>query len=564
MGNELVYAMLLWSKAQYDYILVNRRKCEAEMYINGVYKAYNTTGGVPDHMKHVFLDGNGGTTSYGIHGYYTKEPANIITEFTKIPTGVDAKGNTYQCVFVGWFTEPQGGRQITVLDGSLPNGTVLYAHWEDPNGNEVIIPKGEPVDNIEVSVTGKVKIRKGPGSYYAVLQEIDAGKKLTITETLQVYSTLWGKCEYGWLSLSYTNYEDVVSGNLPEQTEGLWGTVVTESGSTVNVRSGPGTSYGVKYSVKTGDRVQIFALKSDGTRQWGQLQDGNWICMDYVKLDEVKTLESIKVQTLPITTQYVQMQDELDLLGATLLLTYSDGSTKNDVITAEMVSGFSNKTLGDVKVTVTYKGKTTTFTVKIIKATIVFKNDDGTVLSSAQYAYGETVKEPKTPEKAMSATHFYRFTGWDKKVTTCAGDAVYTAVYEAVERTIGRVYTQSGDSVNIRKGPGTNYDVAYSLKSGAEVEIFDRKSDGSRMWGQLKDGNWICLNYVTFGTATGDMDGNKIVNEDDAIYLLRHVLVPDLYPVQGKADWNKDNTVNEDDAIYLLRHVLVPDLYPLG
>jgi hypothetical protein len=83
------------------------------------------------------------------------------------------------------------------------------------------------------------------------------------------------------------------------------------------------------------------------------------------------------------------------------------------------------------------------------------------------------------------------------------------------------------------------------------------------MWGQLADGNWICLDYVIFGTVPGDMDGNNMVNEEDAIYLLRHILVPDLYPVQGEADWNGDNTVNEEDAIYLLRHVLVPDLYPL-
>lgn len=563
MGNEIVYAMLLWSKPQYDYILINRRKCEAEMYINGVYKAYNTTGGVPDHMKHIFLDGNGGTTSYTIHGYYTKEPANIVTEFTNIPTGVDVNGKTFQYTFVGWFTEPQGGRQITVLDGSLPNGTVLYAHWEDPNGNEAVLPKGEPADNIEVSVTGKVKIRKGPGSYYAVLKELEAGTKLTITETLQVYSTLWGKCEYGWLSLSYTNYDDVLSGNLPEETEGLWGTVVTESGGTVNVRSGPGTSYGVKYSVKTGARVQIFTLKSDGTRQWGQLEDGNWICMDYVALDEVKTLESITVKTPPITTEYVQMQDELDLLGATITLTYSDGSTKDEVITADMISGFSNQNLGDITLTVTYEGKTATFTVKIIKATVVFKNYDGVILSTAQYAYGETVVKPETPVKPMDEKYFYRFVGWDKEVTACAGDAQYTAVFEAVERTVGRVFTKSGDSVNVRKGPGTGYDVAYSMKSGKEVEVFLRQTDGSRMWGQLADGNWICLDYVIFGTVPGDMDGNNMVNEEDAIYLLRHILVPDLYPVQGEADWNGDNAVNEEDAIYLLRHVLVPDLYPL-
>lgn len=563
MGNEIVYAMLLWSKAHYDYILINRRKCEADMYINGIYSAYNTTGGVPSYMKHVFLDGNGGTTSYAIHGYYTKEPADIVTDFTQIPTGVDEKGNKFQYTFVGWFTEPQGGRQITVLDGSLPNGTVLYAHWEGPDGKEAVLPKGEPVDNIEVSVTEKVKIRKGPGSYYAVLQEVEAGKKLIITETLQVYNTLWGKCEYGWLSLGYTNYDDVISGNLPEDTEGIWGTVVTQSGGVVNVRSGPGTAHGVVYSVKTGERVKIFTLKSDGSRQWGQLEDGNWICMDYVELDEVVTLQSVAIKTPPTKTQYVQMQDDLDLTGAVLLLTYSDGSTKTAAVTADMVSGFSNKTLGDVTVTVTYQDKKATFSVKIIKATVTFKNYDGTVLSSKQYAYGETVTEPKTPEKPMDDTYFYRFTGWDKKVVTCAGDAVYTAVFEAVERTVGRVFTKSGDSVNVRKGPGTGYSVAYSIASGKEVEIFDRVSDGTRMWGQLSDGNWICMDYVIFGTVAGDIDGNNIVNEEDAIYLLRHVLVPDLYPTQAMTDVNGDNQVNEEDAIYLLRHVLVPDLYPL-
>jgi hypothetical protein len=61
----------------------------------------------------------------------------------------------------------------------------------------------------------------------------------------------------------------------------------------------------------------------------------------------------------------------------------------------------------------------------------------------------------------------------------------------------------------------------------------------------------------------GDVNGDSIVSKDDAIYLLRHVVFPDKYPVNIDADMNADNTVNKDDAIYLLRHVVFPDKYPL-
>lgn len=564
MSNRIIYGLMLWSTAGGDYILINRRKCEANMYINGVYKAYNTANSIPQDFKHVFLDGNGGTVKYTIHGYNAADPAGIVTNFTAKPTGVGKDGKTFTYTFAGWYTAPEGGKQVKKLDGSLTNGTVLYAQWKDPDGNIVTLPKGEPADNIEVSVTEKVNVRTGPGTFYPIEKELQPGTKLVITQTFKVGSTLWGKCEQGWLSLHYTNYSDIISGNTPEVIEGLWGTVTTESGGTVNVRTGPSTSHGVVYTVKTGDRVQIFALKSDGAMQWGQLSDKNWIAMDYVKLDEQVKLESIAIQSLPDKLQYVQMQDKLNLNGSVLKLVYSDGSVKTVDITASMASGFSNKNLGEVTVTVTYKEKTTTFTVTIVKAKVVFKNYDGTVLSSTEYAYGDTVKEPKAPSKPADEENSYKFVGWDKEVTACKGNAVYTAVFKAIPlKTEGVVVTESGGTVNIRTGPGTTYEIAYSAQYGTKVEILDTKSDGKLLWGQLPDGNWICMDYVQTEQDAGDMDGSFVLDEDDAIYLLRHVIFPDKYPIDSETDVNGDKKVNEDDAIYLLRHVIFPDKYPL-
>lgn len=58
-------------------------------------------------------------------------------------------------------------------------------------------------------------------------------------------------------------------------------------------------------------------------------------------------------------------------------------------------------------------------------------------------------------------------------------------------------------------------------------------------------------------------EAQQVYTEDDAINLLRHVLFPEIYTIEGDMDFTGDGKLSEDDAIYLLRHVLFPELYPL-
>ena len=62
----------------------------------------------------------------------------------------------------------------------------------------------------------------------------------------------------------------------------------------------------------------------------------------------------------------------------------------------------------------------------------------------------------------------------------------------------------------------------------------------------------------------GDVNGDLVVDSDDAIQLLRYTLMADKYPINQDGDMNKDGVVDSDDAIYLLRYTLMPDKYPLG
>lgn len=509
-GNDLVYAFSLYSKAHTDYLLIKRRLCEANMYLNGVYKAYNKDkNAIPSNYKYVFLDGNGGEVTYAIHGYDSDETPTIKAAFTSIPTGVDASGNVFVYEFAGWYTASTGGTLVEKLDGSLSNGTALYAHWKDPSGNIVTLPKGDVVDNLKITVTGnEVNVRSGPGTYYTKTGTVSKGTTLILTETYTSNGNLWGKFSGGWLSLSYTDYEDVIESLQPDAT---WPRSGSVTGDNVNVRSGPGTGNPVQYQMNKGDRVVISESYDDGSLLWGKLEDGNWICLTYVAFDSDETTTSdayitgISLLKGPDKTDYVQMQDDLDLQGSILRVNYSDGSATAMTLTKAMITSYSNSKLGQTTVKAAYQGYTFSFKVNIVKATVTFLNYDGTVLSSAQYANGETVTQPETPVKPADEAGEYVFVGWDPEVTACDGDATYTALFELV----------------IPEDP-------------------------------------VEPTYIP-----GDFDGNETVNEDDAVYLLRYTFFPEDYPISIPADLNADGQVTEDDAVYLLRHVFFPEDYPI-
>ncbi len=275
-SSAILYAMCLWSSAGGEYILIKRRLSEANMYLNGVYEAYNdsTDGTYPATFKYVYLDGNGGTSRYTIHGYDAADPVGVTTDFKTIPSGKLPDGSAFAYEFAGWFTQRVGGDEIKSLDGTLPDGTVLYAQWKDPDGEIVTLPKGEIIQPLQVTVSETVNIRSGPGTFYSVLGQFSGGEVITITQTFTQNGTVWGEFDRGWVSLSYTNYFDLI-----------WPKTGKVNGTGVNVRSGPGTDYSKLYQLNTGDAVTIHERQYGSGLYWGRLSDGNWICLDYVTFD---------------------------------------------------------------------------------------------------------------------------------------------------------------------------------------------------------------------------------------------------------------------------------------
>lgn len=564
--SELLYGICLYSTAGGEYILLNRRLCEANMYINGEYKAYNAgAAGNPDYLKYVFLDGNGGTTRYAVYGFDAREESVINAAFSSIPTGVDSAKKPFAYTLEGWYTAD--GKKVEKLDSSLKNGQVLYARWADPTGKVVQLPKGEP-EEMTVTVTGdSVNVRKGPATYYDRVGAYVQNTAVPITEIYVTGGYTWGKSTLGWFRLDYTNYAQLKAAQSQFPKNG------TVTGDDVNIRTGPGTEYDRVDQMDKGQRVTITEEQDGGSYRWGKITNGHWICLDYVLYDEdARKVTGVTLLQPPKQTEYVQKVESLKTEGSVVLVTYDNGSTTAMTLTRSMITSYSNANLGKTTVKAAYEGYSISFQVTIIKATVTFLDWDGTVLSSAQYAYGDKITQPAPPERESDGKYYYAFSGWDREVTTCAGNATYTATYlqsvdpDAVvvpQSITSSAYTVSGEY--IRKIPagttaakliGGIHESSYISVYSGNTKVNDTAVVSTGMTVKLQfEGKTI---HSLMVIVTGDVNGDGDISITDMINVKSHVLGKSTLTgaYAQAADTNADKSVSITDFIQIKAKLL--------
>ena len=118
----------------------------------------------------------------------------------------------------------------------------------------------------------------------------------------------------------------------------------------------------------------------------------------------------------------------------------------------------------------------------------------------------------------------------------------------------------------------------YSMADKTSTVVFENDPAEGNIFGIRRNGNVLSIEIakdmqnpgvirtITLeeGALYCDFNKDGIVDSDDAIYLLRHILFPGDFPVDYEPDLNGDGAFSSDDAIYLLRHVLFPNDFPLN
>ena len=200
--------------------------------------------------------GNGGIVST-----YYRGTAVTITE-TKTVNGVQW-GKTS----AGWISMEYVSTSGTA--GGTTGGTTTP---ETPSTGGTT---GTPTSISGTITATALNIRGSAGSGGAIVGTYYKGQSVTITETATVDGVQWGKTSYGWISMEYVG----TSGSTGGTTGGTGATTrtVTVTGSSLNIRSAPGTSNAIIGSVTRGMTCTIVA-ESAG---WGQLASGGWISLEY-------------------------------------------------------------------------------------------------------------------------------------------------------------------------------------------------------------------------------------------------------------------------------------------
>ena len=126
-------------------------------------------------------------------------------------------------------------------------------------------------DGTAYFVTTGLNIRSQASINGEALGVYTEGTRVIVTET----SNGWGKTDKGWVSMQYL-YKTGDKGN-----NGCNGVV---TGNNLNVRSGPGTTYGGVDTLNAGARVTILQRITVDGKTWGCVSNG-WISMDYVYVD---------------------------------------------------------------------------------------------------------------------------------------------------------------------------------------------------------------------------------------------------------------------------------------
>ena len=257
-----------------------------------------------------------GSTGYIFAQYLKLNSSSSATATpapTQAPSGSEQSAKTTE--YVNFRSGPgtnysskgviASGTTVTVTDRSnsewyavrLANGSTgyIFAQYLKVTGTSSATPTQVPSNDgtVQAKLTADVNLRRGAGTNYGVIKVIGTGTTVTVTDASnsQWYKVKLSDGTEGYL---FSEYLKVISGNIDSAKPSATptptpapsnGTVQAKTTSDLNVRKGPGTSYGI---IKVIDMNVTVTITEATNSSWYKvkLSDGTegYLAAQYLKI----------------------------------------------------------------------------------------------------------------------------------------------------------------------------------------------------------------------------------------------------------------------------------------
>ncbi len=230
----------------------------------------------------------------------------------------------------------------------------------------------------------------------------------------------------GYGALKYETKEGVDYSVFPLDEDTKPGNYIVTADS-LNVRAGAGTSFSVLGTLSKGDKAEVIEFKEN----WGRIDFGGkegWISISYLRSADML-----------ISTIYYNVGDGKFPLPLQRKHPGVDLIISSEIPTLEGYNflGWATEKKGDVVYKpgdkYTADADAALYAVwEPLMLTVTFADYDGSVLATAEYAYGSRVYAPDglALTREADSENAYEFAGWDKELTRyLKQDTTYTATY---------------------------------------------------------------------------------------------------------------------------------------
>ena len=294
------------------------------------------------------------------------------------------------------------------------------AQQPDEDGGRLTFPMNATVIN-----PNGTAIHHGPHHTYPKIGTVAGWKQVRVLEVKVLLGQTWAKIDQGWVRLD----RDVL---LHDSAALTHFTDVTITNLSLNVRTGPGTTYSLAGSVKKGDQVKIVAVERVDGALWGRSAQG-WISLQYTNFNE---------GMLPRYQNHTYEQ-WYDVAAASCT---QEGQQRRDCVDCDH-----------------YETK---------------------VSQVAQHQFGDWY-EVSAPD--------YDKQGLERRDCAKCGFSEVRETGVAQQPEIHIYGTVTGcEALNIRSNAGAGNSLVGMLHKGDRVEILEQKTVGEKVWGRTEKG-WICI-----------------------------------------------------------------------